>query len=130
MVQQEGRPDSGEAGGPAQSLPLPDLLLQSKGREFTAEAKGHRGSGVVSSFEGNLNFSALAPPSIRPPVQPSVLALALLRHEIEAAQLEDMLEIACHIQRHLKVSTHVTQPPTHNTEVSFASLRANPWESA
>ncbi|XP_075885452.1 cyclin-G2 [Nelusetta ayraudi] len=35
--------------------------------------------------------------------KPSVLALALLRHEIEAARLEDMLEIACHIQRHLKV---------------------------
>lgn len=27
VVQQEGHIDSGEAGGPAQSLPLPDLLL-------------------------------------------------------------------------------------------------------
>lgn len=35
--------------------------------------------------------------------QPSVLALALLRQEIEAVQSEDMLEITCHIQRHLKV---------------------------
>ncbi|KAM3600013.1 uncharacterized protein V6R79_015722 [Siganus canaliculatus] len=36
--------------------------------------------------------------------KPSVLALSLLRQEIEAMQLEDMLEIACHIQRHLKIS--------------------------
>lgn len=35
--------------------------------------------------------------------QPSVLALALLRQEIEAVQSEDMLEITSHIQRHLKV---------------------------
>lgn len=35
--------------------------------------------------------------------QPSVLALALLRQEIEPVQSEDMLEITSHIQRHLKV---------------------------
>lgn len=38
------------------------------------------------------------------PMQPSVLALALLRQEIEAAQSEDMLEIVFNIQRHLKVN--------------------------
>ena len=37
-------------------------------------------------------------------IQPSVLALSLLRQEIEAIQSEDMLEIAYHIQRHLKVN--------------------------
>lgn len=52
-----------------------------------------------------LSFSALAPPS----AQPSVLALSLLRHEIESARLEDMLEITCHIQRHLKVKTHIVE---------------------
>ncbi|XP_058472755.1 cyclin-G2 [Solea solea] len=36
--------------------------------------------------------------------KPSVLALSLLRQEIEAVQSEDMLEIACHIQRHLKIA--------------------------
>lgn len=36
-------------------------------------------------------------------LQPSVLALALLRQEIEALQWEDMLEVACYIQAHLKV---------------------------
>ncbi|XP_063319764.1 cyclin-G2 [Pelmatolapia mariae] len=36
--------------------------------------------------------------------KPSVLALALLRQEIEAVQSEDMLEIASHIQRHLKIA--------------------------
>ncbi|XP_042251982.1 cyclin-G2 [Thunnus maccoyii] len=34
----------------------------------------------------------------------SVLALSLLRQEIEAVQSEDMLEIAFHIQRHLKIA--------------------------
>lgn len=75
MVQQEGSPDSGEAGGPAQSLPLPDLLLQSKGREFTAEAKGHRGSGVVSSFRGDLKFlcsCSSVHPSARAAVRPGL----------------------------------------------------------
>ncbi|KAM7369370.1 hypothetical protein PAMP_013642 [Pampus punctatissimus] len=36
--------------------------------------------------------------------KPSVLALSLLRQEIEAVQSEDMLEIAYHIQRHLKIA--------------------------
>ncbi|XP_008322832.1 cyclin-G2 [Cynoglossus semilaevis] len=36
--------------------------------------------------------------------KPSVLALALLRQEIEAAQSEDMLEIVFNIQRHLKIA--------------------------
>ncbi|KAM6975514.1 cyclin-G2 [Tautogolabrus adspersus] len=36
--------------------------------------------------------------------KPSVLALSLLRQEIEAGQSEDMLEIAYHIQRHLKIA--------------------------
>ncbi|XP_034047667.1 cyclin-G2 isoform X2 [Thalassophryne amazonica] len=35
--------------------------------------------------------------------KPSVLALSLLRHETKAVQSEDMLEIARHIQRHLKI---------------------------
>ncbi|KAL6097323.1 ccng2 [Pungitius sinensis] len=36
--------------------------------------------------------------------KPSVLALSLLRQEIKAVQTEDMLEIAQHIQRHLKIT--------------------------
>ncbi|KAM3873990.1 cyclin-G2 [Diretmus argenteus] len=36
--------------------------------------------------------------------KPSVLALSLLRQEIDAIQSEDMLEIAHHIQRHLKIA--------------------------
>ncbi|XP_035995853.1 cyclin-G2 [Fundulus heteroclitus] len=36
--------------------------------------------------------------------KPSVLALALLRQEMESIQSEDMLEIAFHIQRHLKIA--------------------------
>ncbi|XP_068429808.1 cyclin-G2 [Clinocottus analis] len=36
--------------------------------------------------------------------KPSVLALSLLRQEMEAVQSEDMLEIAYHIQRHLKIT--------------------------
>nr|XP_057910964.1 cyclin-G2 isoform X2 [Doryrhamphus excisus] len=36
--------------------------------------------------------------------KPSVLALSLLRREIEAIHSEDMLEIARHIQRHLKIA--------------------------
>lgn len=36
--------------------------------------------------------------------KPSVLALSLLRQEIEAAQSGDKLEIAYHIQRHLKIT--------------------------
>ncbi|KAM7393312.1 hypothetical protein PAMA_008118 [Pampus argenteus] len=36
--------------------------------------------------------------------KPSVLALSLLRQEIEAVRSEDMLEIAYHIQRHLKIA--------------------------
>ncbi|XP_062269090.1 cyclin-G2 isoform X1 [Platichthys flesus] len=36
--------------------------------------------------------------------QPSVLALSLLRQQIVAVQSEDMLEIASHIQRHLKIA--------------------------
>ncbi|XP_032395897.1 cyclin-G2 [Etheostoma spectabile] len=36
--------------------------------------------------------------------KPSVLALSLLRQEIEGIQSEDMLEIAYHIQRHLKIT--------------------------
>ncbi|XP_026154037.1 cyclin-G2 [Mastacembelus armatus] len=36
--------------------------------------------------------------------KPSILALSLLRQEIEAVQSEDMLEIACLIQRHLKIA--------------------------
>ncbi|XP_071377881.1 cyclin-G2 [Centroberyx affinis] len=36
--------------------------------------------------------------------KPSVLALSLLRQEIEAVQSEDMLEIAHHVQRHLKIA--------------------------
>ncbi|XP_019967541.1 cyclin-G2 [Paralichthys olivaceus] len=36
--------------------------------------------------------------------KPSVLALSLLRQEIKAVQSEDMLEIASHIQRHLKIA--------------------------
>ncbi|XP_053195783.1 cyclin-G2 [Scomber japonicus] len=36
--------------------------------------------------------------------KPSVLALSLLRQEIQAVQSEDMLEIAYHIQRHLKIA--------------------------
>ncbi|KAM4528421.1 cyclin-G2 [Odontesthes bonariensis] len=36
--------------------------------------------------------------------KPSVLALSLLRQEIEAVQSEDMLEITHHIQRHLKIA--------------------------
>ncbi|KAF7217718.1 cyclin-G2 [Nothobranchius furzeri] len=35
--------------------------------------------------------------------KPSVLALSLLKQEIKAVQPEDMLEIASHIQRHLKI---------------------------
>ncbi|XP_051269507.1 cyclin-G2 [Dicentrarchus labrax] len=35
--------------------------------------------------------------------KPSVLALSLLRQEIEAVRSKDMLEIAYHIQRHLKI---------------------------
>ncbi|KAM4719853.1 cyclin-G2 [Anableps anableps] len=35
--------------------------------------------------------------------KPSVLALALLRQEMESIRSEDMLEIAFHIQRHLKI---------------------------
>lgn len=38
-----------------------------------------------------------------PPLQPSVLALAVLRQEMESIRSKDMLEIAFHIQRHLKV---------------------------
>lgn len=44
-------------------------------------------------------------PCLSVSIQPSVLALSLLRQEIEAVQSEDMLEIAYHIQRHLKVNT-------------------------
>ncbi len=40
-----------------------------------------------------------------PSIQPSVLALSLLRQEIKALQSVDMLEIAYHIQRHLKVNS-------------------------
>uniref|UniRef100_A0A3Q2XDL8 Cyclin G2 n=1 Tax=Hippocampus comes TaxID=109280 RepID=A0A3Q2XDL8_HIPCM len=36
--------------------------------------------------------------------KPSVLALSLLRQQIEAIQSQDMLEIARHIQRHLKIA--------------------------
>lgn len=36
--------------------------------------------------------------------KPSVLALALLRQEIEALQWEDMLEVAYYIQAHLKIA--------------------------
>ncbi|CAL8280165.1 unnamed protein product [Merluccius merluccius] len=36
--------------------------------------------------------------------KPSVLALALLRHEIQAVQSEDMLEMTYHMQRHLKIA--------------------------
>ncbi|KAM8872517.1 cyclin-G2 [Synchiropus splendidus] len=36
--------------------------------------------------------------------KPSILALSLLRQEIQTIQSEDMLEIAYHIQRHLKIS--------------------------
>ncbi|KAI3361908.1 hypothetical protein L3Q82_001986 [Scortum barcoo] len=36
--------------------------------------------------------------------KPSVLALSLIRQEIEAIQSEDMLEIAHNIQRHLKIA--------------------------
>ncbi|XP_054468018.1 cyclin-G2 [Anoplopoma fimbria] len=36
--------------------------------------------------------------------KPSVLALSLLRQDIKAVQSEDMLEIAYHIQRHLKIT--------------------------
>ncbi|CAL8341642.1 unnamed protein product [Arctogadus glacialis] len=36
--------------------------------------------------------------------KPSVLALALLRHEIKAIQSEDMWEMTCHLQRHLKIA--------------------------
>ncbi|XP_029025750.1 cyclin-G2 [Betta splendens] len=36
--------------------------------------------------------------------KPSILALSLLRKEIEAIQSEDMLEIVYHIQRHLKIA--------------------------
>ncbi|XP_034457516.1 cyclin-G2 [Hippoglossus hippoglossus] len=36
--------------------------------------------------------------------KPSVLALSLLRQQIAAVQSEDMLEIASHIQRHLKIA--------------------------
>ncbi|XP_029940237.1 cyclin-G2 isoform X2 [Salarias fasciatus] len=36
--------------------------------------------------------------------KPSVLALSLLRQEIEAIRSQDMLEIACQIQRHLKIA--------------------------
>ncbi|XP_061654892.1 cyclin-G2 [Phyllopteryx taeniolatus] len=36
--------------------------------------------------------------------KPSVLALSLLRQEIEAVRSEDKLEIAHHIQRHLKIA--------------------------
>uniref|UniRef100_A0A672ZVA4 Cyclin G2 n=1 Tax=Sphaeramia orbicularis TaxID=375764 RepID=A0A672ZVA4_9TELE len=49
--------------------------------------------------------------------KPSVLALSLLRQDIEAVCSEDLLEITCHIQRHLKDSLsgfgHVcpTTPP-------------------
>lgn len=45
-------------------------------------------------------------PALSLPIQPSVLALSLLRQEIEAVQSEDMLEIAYHIQRHLKVNMY------------------------
>lgn len=36
--------------------------------------------------------------------KPSVLALSLLRQYIEAVRSQDVLEIACHIQRHLKIA--------------------------
>ncbi|KAJ3605183.1 hypothetical protein NHX12_027233 [Muraenolepis orangiensis] len=36
--------------------------------------------------------------------KPSVLALALLRHEIQAVQSDDMLEMTHHVQRHLKIA--------------------------
>ncbi|KAM6987160.1 cyclin-G2 [Aplochiton taeniatus] len=36
--------------------------------------------------------------------KPSVLALSLLTQEIEATQSEDMLELAHHVQRHLKIT--------------------------
>uniref|UniRef100_A0A672ZV94 Cyclin G2 n=1 Tax=Sphaeramia orbicularis TaxID=375764 RepID=A0A672ZV94_9TELE len=36
--------------------------------------------------------------------KPSVLALSLLRQDIEAVCSEDLLEITCHIQRHLKIA--------------------------
>lgn len=36
--------------------------------------------------------------------KPSVLALSLLRQDIEAVRSEDLLEITCHIQRHLKIA--------------------------
>uniref|UniRef100_A0A8C8DYX3 Cyclin G2 n=1 Tax=Oryzias sinensis TaxID=183150 RepID=A0A8C8DYX3_9TELE len=36
--------------------------------------------------------------------KPSVLALSLLKQEVEAVQSEDMLEITHHIQRHLKIA--------------------------
>lgn len=42
--------------------------------------------------------------SVRVSIQPSVLALALLMQGIEAVHSEDMLEIAHHIQKHLKVT--------------------------
>lgn len=42
--------------------------------------------------------------SVRVSIQPSVLALALLMQGIEAVHSEDMLEIAYHIQKHLKVT--------------------------
>lgn len=45
-------------------------------------------------------------------MQPSVLALALLRQGMEDARSEDMLEIAYHIQRHLKVSAPALRPPS------------------
>ena len=56
-------------------------------------------------------------------MQPSVLALSLLRQEIEAVQLEDMLEIACQIQKHLKVNTTETNKNHHWAAVdSIGSL--------
>lgn len=48
-----------------------------------------------------LNPDRNTEPSLSP--QPSVLALSLLQQEMGAVRSEDMLEIASHIQRHLKV---------------------------
>lgn len=60
--------------------------------------------------------------------QPSVLALALLRQEIEAVQSEDMLEIASHIQRHLKVGCCQTVHDLLHNNSSGEGKMYKSWE--
>ncbi|PWA15982.1 hypothetical protein CCH79_00017738 [Gambusia affinis] len=58
-------------------------------------------------------------------LQPSVLALALLRQEMKSLQSEDMLEIAFHIQRHLKESLGFNPPfnPPSRFQIPDAELQ-------